>query len=124
MNRFIFTLASSSGLLGAALCWLLALPAAAAEVEQRVSDPMLGIDEAQVCVMSQHSEFNLVCERVSQIKDREEIAAPIDQATEPDLSPYEFEFSAQESDAAIALFGCDCPTCINALRSLRTMAVG
>jgi hypothetical protein len=29
------------------------------------------------------------------------------------------DFSTAESDAAVALFGCDCPPCINALRQLR-----
>ena len=29
------------------------------------------------------------------------------------------DFSAAESDAAVALFGCDCPPCINALRQLQ-----
>ncbi|MBE9029880.1 hypothetical protein IQ266_09090 [filamentous cyanobacterium LEGE 11480] len=123
MSRFILKLATATGLVGSALCWLMAMPAAA-NVEQRVSDPMLDINEAQVCVMSEHSRFNLVCERVNQIKDREEITAPIDLAENPDVSPDEFVFSDQESNAAVALFGCDCPTCINALRNLRMMAVG
>lgn len=30
------------------------------------------------------------------------------------------DFSAAESDAAVAVFGCDCPPCINALRQLRS----
>ncbi|NEP55723.1 MAG: hypothetical protein F6K31_01630 [Symploca sp. SIO2G7] len=35
-------------------------------------------------------------------------------------SDYPFlDFSAAESDAAVTLFGCDCPSCINALRQLR-----
>jgi hypothetical protein len=29
------------------------------------------------------------------------------------------EFTEEESDAAIAKFGCDCPACINSLRQLR-----
>jgi hypothetical protein len=32
-------------------------------------------------------------------------------------------FSEAESDAAAVLFGCDCPTCINALRQLRTQSL-
>lgn len=31
------------------------------------------------------------------------------------------EFSARESDAAVALYGCDCPACMNALRRLRNL---
>lgn len=30
------------------------------------------------------------------------------------------DFSSAESDAAATLFGCDCPSCINALRQLRS----
>ncbi|NCJ06292.1 hypothetical protein GS597_07155 [Synechococcales cyanobacterium C] len=30
-----------------------------------------------------------------------------------------FDFSAAESDAAVALFGCDCPLCIGVLRQMR-----
>jgi hypothetical protein len=30
------------------------------------------------------------------------------------------DFSTAESDAAVALFGCDCPPCINALRQVRS----
>lgn len=33
------------------------------------------------------------------------------------------DFSAVESDAAVTLFGCDCGSCINALRQLRSQAL-
>lgn len=36
--------------------------------------------------------------------------------TEPTL---EFPMTEEESDAAVAAFGCDCPTCVNSLRLLR-----
>jgi hypothetical protein len=32
----------------------------------------------------------------------------------------ELDFTAAESDAAVTLFGCDCLSCINALRRLRS----
>ncbi len=121
MNRLLLGLASSSGLIGSALCWLMAMPAMAS-IEQKVSEPMKDVQEAQVCVMSTHSRFNLVCERVSKLKNEPQVK-PVDLATDPFSSPVAFEFSNDESNAAIALFGCDCPACINALRSLRTMPV-
>ncbi|MEG4308890.1 MULTISPECIES: hypothetical protein [unclassified Microcoleus] len=34
----------------------------------------------------------------------------------------EYPMTDQESNAAIALFGCDCPTCVNALRQLMGQA--
>jgi hypothetical protein len=101
---------------------LMAMPASAAVV-QHVSTPMLDIDEAQVCIMSTHSRFNLVCSRSQQIAQQGEIGQPVDRAKDPQNSPQEFIFSNEESNAAIALFGCDCPTCMNALRSLKLMAV-
>jgi hypothetical protein len=36
----------------------------------------------------------------------------------PDELP-QLEFTDAESDASVALFGCDCPACINALRQMR-----
>lgn len=33
------------------------------------------------------------------------------------------DFSAAESDAAATLFGCDCPSCLNALRQLRSSSL-
>lgn len=33
------------------------------------------------------------------------------------------DFSAAESDAAVELFGCDCPSCIGALRQLRSQTL-
>lgn len=36
--------------------------------------------------------------------------------------PATLEFTEEESDTAVALFGCDCPVCLNSLRALRGMA--
>lgn len=36
----------------------------------------------------------------------------------PDELP-ELEFTEEESDASVTLFGCDCPACLNALRQIR-----
>lgn len=35
--------------------------------------------------------------------------------------PDSFEMTIEESDASVALFGCDCPACVRSLRQLRTM---
>lgn len=40
-------------------------------------------------------------------------------STEVSTEDSMMNFSEAESDAAVALFGCDCPPCINALRQLR-----
>ncbi len=31
-----------------------------------------------------------------------------------------YEFTEAESEAAVALYGCDCPVCINVLRQLQS----
>lgn len=113
MKRLILALLSCPTILGSALCYLSALPATA-------SDPNATPD-AQVCVWSLHKKGNLVCSRVDTLL-RIKAAAPIDLATNPQTSPLNFEFSDVESDAAIALFGCDCSVCINSLRTLRSIA--
>jgi hypothetical protein len=120
-RRFLLTLASTPSLVVSAFLWLSAMPAGAATL-QKVSTPMLDVDEAQVCVMSRHSRFNLVCDRVSSLQTNDKINPPIDLASDPQQSPLEFKFSDDESNAAIALFGCDCPACLNALRTMKLMA--
>jgi hypothetical protein len=122
MHRLLLSVLAVPSLVGSSLCWLIAIPASAGVV-QRVSEPMLNATEPQVCVMSTHSRFNLVCERVSELK-KGPTTNPIDLATNPFEQVDESPFTEEESNAALALFGCDCPTCINALRSLRLMAVG
>ncbi len=42
----------------------------------------------------------------------------IPQGSDEDYQMY--ELTEAESDAAVALYGCDCPVCINALRQLQS----
>ncbi len=72
------------------------------------------------CVESPHSATHrLVCARVSNTptplpKPEMKLA----QNNEPS-DIIEMNFTEEESDTAIALFGCDCPSCLNALRQMR-----
>ncbi len=123
MNRLLLNLLALPTLVGSSLCWLTAMPAQSVEqtsIDQNVAVPDRNATEAQVCVMSRHSRFNLVCEKVSTLKNAPKVK-PVDYATDHLTSPAEFNFSEEESNASIALFGCDCPLCINSLRTLRTM---
>lgn len=126
MNRLLLNLLALPTLVGSSFCWLAAMPAHSIEeksIEQNVSVPDSKATEAQICVMSRHSRFNLVCEKVSRLKSAPKVK-PVDYATDHLTSPAEFNFSEEESNASIALFGCDCPLCINSLRTLRTMPQG
>lgn len=123
MNRLLLNLLALPTLVGSSFCWLTALPAHSVEqesIKQHVAGPDSKATEAQICLISRHSRFNLVCEKVSTLKDAPQVK-PVDYATDPLISPAEFDFSEEESNAAIGLFGCDCPLCINSLRTLRTM---
>lgn len=131
MNRLLLNLLALPTLVGSSFCWLTAMPAHSIEqksieqksIKQNVSVPDTKATEAQICVMSRHSRFNLVCEKVSTLKNAPKVK-PVDYATNNLTSPAEFNFSEEESNASIALFGCDCPLCINSLRTLRTMPQG
>jgi hypothetical protein len=59
------------------------------------------------CVRSDGAGF-------TQVKETVQVAY-----TQPTL---EFPMTEEESDAAVAAFGCDCPLCVNSLRQLRGQA--
>ncbi len=131
-RRLLLALLTLPTLVGSSFCWLTAMPAhaqsaqaqspqASSTAPQKVSEPDINATEPQICTLSGHSRFNLVCEKTSKLRNSPQ-TKPIDYATDPQTSPLEFKFTDEESDAAIALFNCDCPTCLNALRSLRTMS--
>ncbi len=71
-----------------------------------------------------NSHSRLVCVKSSQ-SARQDVAKAVliakaeAEARDPDAF---VNFKEEESDAAAAMFGCDCPACIRSLRQLRTMA--
>jgi len=74
------------------------------------------------CVVHPHSATRqMVCIRVNNSPARtpnQEVSAVSSQPNQI----AELKFSDRESDEAIKLFGCDCPRCINAVRSLHGLA--
>ncbi|BAZ69683.1 hypothetical protein NIES4106_44610 [Fischerella sp. NIES-4106] len=72
------------------------------------------------CLESPHSATRrLVCTRVSNTPAA--LPKPEMKLAQNNNSSdiVEMNFSEEESDTAISLFGCDCPSCINALRQMR-----
>ncbi len=129
-RRLLLALLTLPTLVGSSFCWLTAIPAQAQSAPsttgatpgaQQPATPDAKATEPQLCTLSTHSRFNLVCEKTSTLRNSPQ-TKPVDYATDPQNSPLEFKFTDEESNAAIALFRCDCPACINALRSLRTMS--
>ncbi len=96
-----------------------------------VSLPAQAATDAQVesCLVSYHGKKlgKLVCTRVSkeafdrrQVREAENLYLPGKFISEGQESfPLELDFTDEESDAAVAIFACDCPSCLNMLRQMR-----
>jgi hypothetical protein len=70
-----------------------------------------------------NAHARLVCVKSSQIASTKTNATLIAKAQAEAKNPDAFiDFSDEESDGAVAIFGCDCPACIRSLRQLRVMA--
>lgn len=125
MKRFLLALLSSPALLGSALCYLTVLPPThAIEAEAQISKDLV-CDRA-----NDHLQQQFVCRRINQVtgKTSKEVIDLTKQKptytevqARPD-NPDMLDFTDEESDASIALFGCDCLVCINALRQLRSIS--
>jgi hypothetical protein len=125
MRRLLLTLLSTPALLGSALCYLTVLsPAHAAQ-------PMVKVTETLYCEkLVSSSDRRFTCQRVNNAtgKTTKEIIDLTSQPksglmeAEPD-DPNMLDFTEEESEAAAALFGCDCQVCLNALRQLRGMSL-
>jgi hypothetical protein len=76
--------------------------------------------EAKFCI---NAHARLVCVKSSQLASNTPKTSLIAKAQAEGRNPDTFvNFNDEESDGAIALFGCDCPACIRSLRQLRIMA--
>ncbi|MEG4234155.1 hypothetical protein QUA40_18925 [Microcoleus sp. Pol11C3] len=112
MNRLLLTLLVSPTLFGSVMSLsAIANPAQIGETPSQSGD-------APRCVRSPHTQ-RLSCVRLS-AKTAASNSKPTIAWQSPDGQPVAMlDFSEEESDAAVAMFGCDCPVCINSLRQLR-----
>ncbi len=70
-----------------------------------------------------NAHARLICVKSSQVASTKTNSRLIAKAQAEAKNPDAFvNFSEEESDGAVALFGCDCPACIRSLRQLRIMA--
>ncbi len=118
MNRkFAITLLSSPVLFASILSMAVITQPARANQTVNPSETRLS------CVRDPHSPLpRMACTRVStRVAAAPEVQVPIQEDyTEGEIM--EMNFTIEESDSAIALFGCDCPQCLNALRKMRGQA--
>ncbi|MEG4168946.1 MULTISPECIES: hypothetical protein [unclassified Microcoleus] len=113
MNRLLLTLLVSPTLFGSVMSL-----SAIANPAQIGETPSQSADSSSRCVRSPHTQ-RLTCVRLpakTAASDSKQTIA----WQSPDGQPVAMlDFSEEESDAAVAMFGCDCPLCINSLRQLR-----
>ena len=112
MNRLLLTLLVSPTLFGS----LMSL-SAIANPAQITETPGQSTDSPK-CVPSPHTQ-RLTCVRLPG-KSAAAASKPRISWQRPGEEQVEMlDFSEEESDAAVAMFGCDCPVCLNILRQLR-----
>ncbi|MBU7583316.1 MAG: hypothetical protein KAF91_10490 [Nostoc sp. TH1S01] len=109
MNKIILSLLSTPMLISSILSMTAMFNQA-----QAVEPVGKSAEDRLSCIRNKH-KVGLVCARASVLAQ-----IPIEQSEvefSNDNVPM-LEFSDQESDMAITLFGCDCPACINSLRQM------
>lgn len=112
MNKLLLTLLVSPTLFGS----VMSLSAIANPV-QPSQTPGQPTNSAN-CVKSPHTQ-RLTCVRLPGKSAAVNSQAKISWQRQGDEPIAMLDFTEEESDAAVALFGCDCPLCLNSLRQLR-----
>ncbi|MEG4088273.1 hypothetical protein [Microcoleus sp. Pol12B4] len=112
MNRLLLTLLVSPTLFGSLMSLsAIANPAQIGETPSQSAD-------SPRCVRSPHTQ-RLTCVRLPAKAAAANSKPTIAWQRPADEQTAMLDFSEEESDAAAALFGCDCQRCINSLRQLR-----
>ncbi|MBN3924086.1 hypothetical protein [Nostoc sp. NMS4] len=90
--------------------------AASTTIRQR----LLHTQDGRTCITNPHGGQDFVCIRDSERKRPYTSASSSSIVTSvSDRNVAMLNFTEEESDAAIRVFGCDCPLCINSLRQLQ-----
>ena len=80
------------------------------------------------CLIPLHGKLygKLTCQKITReamaarnAREAEQLKAAKQPRQVPEVMPEKLEFTDEESDAAVALFDCDCPSCLNMLRQMR-----
>jgi hypothetical protein len=112
MNRLLLTLLVSPTLFGSLMSLsAIANPAQIGETPSQSAD-------SPKCVRSPHTQ-RLTCVRLPAKTAAANSQPKISWQRPGEEQVAMLDFSEEESDAAVAMFGCDCPACINSLRQLR-----
>lgn len=115
MNKLLLTFLLSPTIFSSALSFLLTIDVAHA------AEPVNQIITSE-CQRTSYTR-PLTCQRVSQTsRDSRFTSVSTFQSAQQADENRMLEFSEEESDAAIQMFGCDCLVCINAIRQSRGLS--
>lgn len=118
-KKFILILLSSSTVFTSLMSTLSVISPAHA-VEARLEQKLIHTRDNKTCITNPHGHHNFICIRDS---ERSPGAKPVVSQTvvtgASNTNVAMLDFTEEESDAAIKLFGCDCPYCLNSLRQLK-----
>jgi hypothetical protein len=109
MNKIILSLLSTPMLISSILSMT-----AIANQAQAIEPVVKNAEDRLSCIRNKH-KVGLVCARASVLAQIPTEQAEVEFSN--DNVPM-LEFSDQESEMAVTLFGCDCPACINSLRQM------
>lgn len=121
MNQFLRLLLLSPATFASVVSLMMVQPTQASK------PAWVKVSEETTCLRAAaHTETQFTCKRVTSVAakvfDITQSAASVRDAAEiDDVTATSFDMSEEESDATIALFGCDCPACVRSLRQLRSM---
>ncbi|QLE57015.1 hypothetical protein [Nostoc sp. TCL26-01] len=91
-----------------------------AHANSNLTQRLVHTNDGRTCITNPHGMKDFVCIRDS---ERDPKASPpksmVISAQPSDRTVAELNFTDEESEAAIRIFKCDCPFCINSLRQLR-----
>ncbi|MEK0187891.1 hypothetical protein, partial [Microcoleus anatoxicus] len=111
MNKLLLTLLVSPTLFGSVMSLNVMVNPVRAETPD-------GPTNAANCVKSPHTQ-RLTCVRLPGKAAAVNSKPKISWQRQGDEPIAMLDFTEEESDAAVALYGCDCPLCLNSLRQLR-----
>jgi hypothetical protein len=115
-KKIILNLLSSSSIFVSLMSTLAAFNPAHASITQR----LMHTQDGRTCITNPHGGTDFVCIRDSERKQgysSTRSSTVVTSVSDQDIAM--LNFTDEESDAAIQLFKCDCPFCINSLRQLR-----
>jgi hypothetical protein len=118
-KKLILNLFASSSIFTSLISTLGIIHPAHASVN--LTQKLMHTSDGRTCITNPHGLKDFVCIRDSE-RDPKAAPAPksmVISAQPSDSRVKELNFTDEESEAAIRIFKCDCPFCINSLRQLR-----